>query len=69
MEKESKARLEEKISELEKECQAIYELAIKKNDGVYNSSHTLFEGLSNASIKTRIERIRKVIKEVLKSYK
>lgn len=64
MEKESKARLEEKISELENECQAIYELAIKKNDGV-----GLFEGLSNASIKTRIERIRKVIKEVLKSYK
>ena len=69
MEKELLERLNEKISELDKECQAVYEVAIKEKEGIYNSSHPLLENLSNSSMQIRLEKVRKVVREVLESYR
>ena len=69
MEKELLERLNDKISELDIECQAVYEVATKEKEGVYNSSHPLLDNLSNSSIQIRLGKVRRVVKEVLESYR
>ena len=68
MEKELIEKVEEKISELDEVCQAIYEVAIKEKEGVYNSSHPLLVNLGNGSMQIRLEKVRKVVRGVLEGY-
>ena len=69
MEKELLERLNDKIYELDIECQAVYQVAIEEREGVYNSKHPKLKNLSNSSIQIRLEKVRRVVKEVLESYR
>ena len=68
IEKELLGRLEDKISELDEECQAVYEVAIGEKEGIYNSSHPLLKNLGNGSMQIRLEKVRKAVRGVLDSY-
>ena len=68
MEKELMERLEEAISKLDEECQAVYEVAIGENEGIYGSKHPKLKNLGNGSMQIRIEKVRKVVREVLDTF-
>ena len=68
MEKELLEKLEEKISELDEECQAVYEVAMREKEGVYNSQHPILVNLGNGSIQIRLEKVRDAVRGVLESY-
>ena len=69
MEKILLERLEEAISKLDEECQAVYEVALKEKEGIYNSSHPLLVNRGNSSIQIRLEKVRQVVREVLESHR
>ena len=68
MEKELIEKVEAEVSKLDEECQAVYQVAIKEKEGIYNSSHPLLKNLGNGSMQIRLEKVRKAVREVLEGY-
>ena len=60
--------IEQRISTMPADCQAVYQVAIEEREGVYNSNHPLLKKLGHGSMQIRIEKVRKAVREVLESY-
>ena len=69
LEKELLEKVEAEVSKLDEVCQAVYQVAIEEREGIYNSSHPLLKKLGHGSMQLRLERVRKAVREVLRSYR
>ena len=61
-------KVEAEVSKLDEVCQAVYDVAMREKEGVYNSSHPLLANRGNSSTQRKLELVRKTVRGVLESY-